>query len=284
MSSIVCSALTLALAAASGASPPSLAGTFQSPLGRLAVKEAGSTVTGTILDEKNACAFKKGTVVLQGNRLNDSVVGTFTACKVSGPEGCGGPIDGAAMLLITRQGKRITGAIHLDAGACKTPVSDDGLVLARVEPKATVPQKAAENTAARRAQAEALAQEGHDLLNKNEGNAEAARAKFEEAVKLAPTYAEGYVGVGVTYYVRERYDEALDWYKKALDASPTLGDAYYNIGCIYALKGDVDQALRYLRIALLNGYVQLDALSADPDLKGLAGNERFERLKSGLTD
>jgi hypothetical protein len=56
------------------------------------------------------------------------------------------------------------------------------------------------------------------------------------------------------------------------------------MACVYAVKGDKSQALRYLRIALLNGYVQLETLSLDPDLAKLQGDPQFERLKRGDTD
>jgi len=55
-------------------------------------------------------------------------------------------------------------------------------------------------------------------------------------------------------------------------------------GLAFIMRGDKEQALRYLRIALLNGYVQLDTLLTDPDLKGLAGDPQFEKLKAGQTD
>lgn len=260
-----------------------LSGTFSSPLGAIAISEKDGAVVGKIVDgKKNACGFPKGTVVLEGSRLDDSVVGTLKACRVI-TETCAGPLDGAAMLLITRGGTVISGAVHLDAGACSTPLKGDSVVFkkgADKKPAAVDAKKA--GTARQRA--EALAQEAHRIMNENEGNAELARSKLQEAVQIDPTYSEAYIGVGVTYYARERYDEALDWYKKALEANPANGDAYYNMGCVYALKGDKEQALRYLRIALLNGYVQLNTLQSDPDLKKLHGDPLFEKLKQGHTD
>jgi hypothetical protein len=270
-----------ASAAAAGASP--LTGTFQSPLGAVSLSEKDGAVTARLIDAKNPCGFPKGKIVLEGSRLDDSVVGTVHACRAPS-DTCMGPVDGAAMLLITRGGAVMSGAVHIEAGACATVLKGDSVVFRKGgggPPKKPVADKAGGTP---RQRAEKLAIEAQKILNENEGNAEAARARLLEAVQIDPTYAEGYIGVGVTYYMRERYDEALEQYKKALEANPAIGDAYYNIGCVYALKGDVEQALRYLRIALLNGYVQLDTLANDPDLKNLAGNEKFEALKKGVTD
>lgn len=262
-----------------------LTGTYSSPLGALAISEKDGAVTARIVDaKKNPCGFAKGTTVLEGSRLDDSVVGTFHLCKVG--EGCSGAVEGAAMLLVTKGGAALSGAVHLDAGACKTPLGGESVVLkkgkggggskpvvATAPDKKTPPRERAEKLAA-----EAFAKYQED------GNAETARASFTEATRIDPSYAEGFIGVGMTYKARDRLDEALEWYKKALEANPAVGDAYYNIGCVYAVRGETEQALRYLRIALLNGYVQLDTLQSDPDLKGLAGNPQFEKLKAGQTD
>ncbi len=255
-----------------------LSGTFSSPLGRVAVREKGGIVTGTIAEKKNPCGFPKGQKVLDGSRLDDSIVGTLHACKVG--TGCSGPVQGAAMLLITHGGAALSGAVHLETGKCETPLKGDSVAF-RKSARAGHAASVSKGSGTPRQRAEKLAAEANATLKENDGDAEAARAKFIEATKVDPNYAEGYIGVGVTYYARERYDEALDWYKKAIEANPAIGDAYYNIACVYALKGDTAQALRYLRIALLNGYVQLNTLQSDPDLKSLQGNPTFEKYKTG---
>lgn len=267
--------------------PPALAaalsGTYWSPLGPLTVVEKDGAVSARIVDaKKNPCGLAKGTVVLEGSRLDDSVVGTFTACKVG--EGCTGATQGSAMLLVTKNGATLSGAVHLDAGTCKTVLGGDSIVLKKGKgPSGTKPTAPVVDKTPPRLRAERLAAEAFTKYQAD-GNAETARASFVEATKVDPSYAEGYIGVGMTYKARDRLDEALDWYKKALEANPAVGDAYYNIGCVYAVRGDKEQALRYLRIALLNGYVQLDTLLTDPDLKGLAGDPQFEKLKVGQTD
>ena len=268
-------------APASAALAAPMSGTFSSPIGSVSVSEKDGTVTFKVADKKNPCGLAKGAVVLEGSRLDDSIVGTMHACKIG--DGCAGAVDGAAMLLITRAGAVMSGAVHFDAGACQTPLKGDSISFKKAASTAS-PAVDAKKQGSVRERAEKLAQEASAILKENDSNAEAARAKLQEAVQIDPSYAEGYVGVGVTYYLRERYDEALEWYKKAIDANPAFGDAYYNIGCVYALKADKPQALRYLRIALLNGYVQLNSLKEDPDLKNLQGDPLFEKLKSGQTE
>ena len=122
-----------------------------------------------------------------------------------------------------------------------------------------------------------MASEGEELMR--EGRFERARERFLEAVRLDPSYGEGFDGVGVTFRARNDLPEALRWYKRALEADPRLGDAYYNIGCVYALEGEKALALRYLRTAVRNGYASLETLSRDPDLAPLQGEPEFRALE-----
>jgi hypothetical protein len=271
---LLCGLVTSTSAAAAG-----LTGTFATPVGVVSVSEKDGLVTGKLIDKKNPCGLPQGHVILDGSRLDDSITGTLRACKTG--DGCAGPLEGAVMLLITRNGSTLSGAVYFDAGNCKTPIDSSGVTFKKIvgKPKPSDTQ-AAKPKASARARAEALAREAQTILQSNEGNAEEARAKLSQAVAIDPTYSEGFVGLGVTYFVRDRYDEALEEYKRALEANPMNGDAYYNTACVYAVKGDVAQALRYLRIARLNGFVQIDTLN-DPDLKNLAGNPEFEKLKRG---
>lgn len=286
--SLVLPSLALAVAAlltSTASRAAGLSGTYTSPLGTVTVAEKDGMVTAKIVDaKKNVCGFPKGKVIFEGSRLDDSVVGTLHACRTPS-DTCMGFVDGAAMLLITRGGAVMSGAAHLEAGNCPTPLNGDSVVFKKAGGGAAAAKKPDGGVKGTpRQRAEALATEAKKLLEENDANAEAARAKLQEAVQIDPTYAEGYVGIGVSYYTRERYDEAIENYKKAIEANPAIGDAYYNMACVYALKNDQAQALRYLRIALLNGYVQLNTLDQDPDLKNLQGNETFEKLKKGVTD
>lgn len=274
------------LAAFAHAAP--IAGTYASPLGTLTLTEKGGVVTGRVKDAKNPCGFAKGTTVLDGSRLDDSITGTFKACKLG--DGCSGPLDGAVMLLVTKNGALLSGAVHFDKGKCSTPVQGDGVAFKKgasskpsAAPATTKPALGApKGKVTPRQKAEALAVEGKALLESGaEGSVEEAREKFKQAVATDPEYAEGYIGIGVTFSMRQRFDEALEQYKKAIEVNPSYPDGYYNSACVYAIKNDPEQALRYLRISFLNGWAQTEILSQDPDLKNLEGNAEFEKLKRG---
>ena len=116
------------------------------------------------------------------------------------------------------------------------------------------------------------------LAELQDGRFEAARKLFREALRKEPECVEAYNGVGVTFYARGDYDEALAWYKRAIEVDPRFGDAYYNMACLYALQGQKQLAFRYLRLAALNHYSELEQLLADPDLASLHGDPQLKDL------
>jgi hypothetical protein len=221
--------LLLALATSTAAAAP-LSGRFQSPLGVVSLKEtADGSVVGTIVEAKNPCGFPKGTQVLNGTRLDDScVAGTLKACKVITPT-CAGFIQGDSILLVTKGGALLSGTVHLDAQGCATPLQGDALVLKKLGSPAPPkpPPKPKKEDAVK------LATQAQPLIMA--GEAEEARKLCQEAVKLDPEFSQGYTCIGVTYYLRERYDEAFEQYSKALEANPGNGDVYYYMSSFYAI-------------------------------------------------
>lgn len=269
---------------ATAASAGPLTGKFQSPLGVLALSEGpDGTVVGKITDAKNPCNFPKGTSVLNGARLDDTcVAGTFKACKLI-TDTCAGFIEGDTILLVTKGGSLLSGTVHLDAAGCKTPLSGDALVLKKAasttakKPPPPPPKPKADVNAA-----QALLKEAQPLIVA--GDAEEARKKCQEAVKLDPEYSQAYNCLGVTYYLRDRYDEAFEQYSKALESDPSNHDVYYNMASIYAIQNKTEEALQYLKLSILNGYISFKTLSQDNDLKNLHGNPEFEKMKAGIME
>ena len=185
--------------------------------------------------------------------------------------------------------------MHFSDKACHTPLQGDSIAFKKASSSSKSTTHEVKPKGTPRERALAIVGDGKKLLDT--GDAEGARAKFIEATTVDPTMAQAFVGVGVTYYVRERYDEALDWYKKAIDANPGVPDSYYNTACVYALRSTKSadpseqaelrkQALRYIRCALMNGYIDLKTLEEDEkgDLKALKGDPTFEKYKKGETD
>jgi len=256
---------------------PGVAGRYDSPLGRIDVAVQGAAVTGKLVAPAKSCPFAAGDEILRATVLDDSVAGQLRIWLRG--DGCrASDAWGNAVLLVGKAG--LSGAVHVREANCATPLGPKGgITLTRWSPggrTATAAAGSRETARARRERARTVIRDGATWLG--EGNFEAARKRFLEALDIDPRVPEALNGVGVTYRMRNDLPAALEWYKKALALDPDFGDAYYNMACVYALQGQKDLALRYLQIAALNGYASAEGIDADPDLSGLHDEPGYRAL------
>lgn len=304
-------AVFLPLLLASSAVAETLSGAWSSPEGPLRLQQKSDRVVGSPAG-KGACAAASNGHLLEVDLLEDSLSGQLYVCL----EGCAqGPTWVPVLLLVAPDGQSLSGASTIPKG-CKAPLGRNGsLVLKRLAAEslaaedksapvaaskkpipanerlpresgqgggaigpAPVPREAARERedSIGREKAIALARDGAAF--QQEGKFEQARHRFQQAVDLDPKYAEGFNGIGVTFFARNDLREALRWYKRALDADPSFGDAYYNMACVYALQKHRALALRYLRTAFHNGFTSRDVMREDPDLASLHGDPAFDGL------
>ncbi|MHB1845599.1 MAG: tetratricopeptide repeat protein [Deltaproteobacteria bacterium] len=287
-----CSLLALSLAIAAAAPPqaPDLSGRWSTPLGIVSLSRQGDRLAGRLEEsEKGGCGLAPGELVLRGELLADSLSGDVRLCLA----GC----DQArawvpALLLASPDGSRLAGALTLPSGCRQGGSPGAAFVAVKTGPKRPAQRRKAHLSPAAPTSpaagdvgpeahrlARAAAEAGDEL--QQEGRFEVARDRFLEAVRIDPSYAEGYNGVGITYRARNDLPEALRWYKRALEANPQLGDAYYNIGCVYALEGRKALSVRYLKAALRNGFTSREVMARDPDLEPLRRDPSFRALWEG---
>ena len=286
MASVLC-------AQAVEAKPKKLTGLWQTPMGKVRMKQKGSEVTGVLVAPVAGCSIKKGSKVLGGVLLEDNLTGEITV-SLKG-DGCQSPFKAFVLLLVAKNGRALTGALHLPKKSCQVHGLGKrrGLRLTRLGkrgPKkparpvhdATIIDQLPSSEQERIKVAQKHLLHGKELLTK--GAFDHAREAFKAAIAVDPSEASGYSGVGVTYYARNQYTDALLWYKKALEVNPDFGDAYYNMACIYALEGKKELALRYLRIAILNRYLASyspEEIAKDEDFAKLREDPEFKALLRG---
>jgi tetratricopeptide (TPR) repeat protein len=266
-------AAALGAAPAARAAPPSVAGEYDSPLGRVRVAGDGTTFTGSLVSPRGPCRFLAGTEVLKGTLLDDSLAGQVRLCQAGCAEG-----EAWAGTVLLVGPKSLSGAANVKKG-CASPAlgKNGGLAFTRAPPAGARPAAPPKAPAAQaRAKARELLRDGAAWLN--EGNFERARARFLEAIAQDGHIPEAFNGVGVTYRMRNDLGSALGWYKRALAVDPDFGDAYYNMACVYALSGQPELALRYLQIAAVNGYVTAEGIDEDPDLASLRDEPAYRAL------
>ena len=228
-------------------------------------------------------------VAREGRVLSGAAHFKASDCAIGGK----GSKDGIVMRKLRKRKPKPKTVV--DAG---TPAqADGGKTVAVVQPKPgdgdqTVVEEQGENL---EPEVQALdpnayvgnAKNWQDAMVKGAGQMEAgfferARRLFNQATKLDPTRPEAFNGIGVTYYARHDYEEALRWYKKALEVDANFGDAYYNMACIYALQRKKDLSFRYLHIAALNGFVQPQVLEQDTDLNNRRDDKRYKKIRDQM--
>jgi predicted O-linked N-acetylglucosamine transferase (SPINDLY family) len=96
--------------------------------------------------------------------------------------------------------------------------------------------------------ADRLIADGNALEDR--GLNEAARARYEEAVELAPDYPRARMNLGNALRKLERPDEAAQAFRRALAVAPEYVPARFNLGSLLTSRGDFDSAEVELREAL----------------------------------
>jgi tetratricopeptide (TPR) repeat protein len=269
----------LAAASAARANPPAVDGEYESPLGRVRVEGSGGSFRGVLVAASDICGFREGDEVLRATLLDDSLAGQVRVCLAG--KGCPAKEEWSSAVLLA-SGDRLSGAVHVSSRKCRAPLGKNGgvafvRVAAAIGPEAKgPPRKAKGGQASARERARAILRDGAAWLH--EGNFEAARRRFLDAIDVDAEVPEAYNGVGVTYRMRNDLARALEWYKKALAVDPDFGDAYYNMACVYALEGRKEMALRYLGIAALNGYATAEGIDGDPDLESVREEPGYRAL------
>lgn len=76
-----------------------------------------------------------------------------------------------------------------------------------------------------------------------------AMLAFERSLAVWPT-AEAYVGLGQTYGMTRRQDEAIECCQKAIDVDPSFGEAYNDIGVYLIESKRLDEAIPWLEKAV----------------------------------
>ena len=84
----------------------------------------------------------------------------------------------------------------------------------------------------------------------NNGDAETALKRFNQALLLDPKFAPGYFGIAFVYSSQGKLDQAIPYYRKSIDADPGFSHSYSNLGLALLYSGKTSEALPMLIKAL----------------------------------
>ena len=96
-----------------------------------------------------------------------------------------------------------------------------------------------------------------------------AEFTFKKAVAMRPKLWTGYKWLGLFYYNRGRYREAIDQYEKIIELAPRNVHARLNLGAFHALLDELDEAGRFWEEAV--------AIEPDPEVLGNLAKLAFEQ-------
>ncbi len=94
-----------------------------------------------------------------------------------------------------------------------------------------------------------------------EGRAEAAIGLLEQALELAPDFAEGHNNLGVLWQAQGHPDNAAARFERALTLHPGYAEAHNNLGAVREVQGLLDEAIGHFERALALRPAYLDARS-----------------------
>jgi superkiller protein 3 len=116
--------------------------------------------------------------------------------------------------------------------------------------------------------AAALNVEGIQLLTSR--NYQKAETAFREAIRLDPSEAEFYNGLGVALVEQDKLEEAIAEYRQGIRIDPSHAMAHGNLGLALQKQGKREEAIAELRMAR-------DLFKAQGRSRGVEKTERYLR-------
>jgi len=101
---------------------------------------------------------------------------------------------------------------------------------------------------------------------------------YEGVLDSCADYVEVLQALGNAYTARGYYEKGLFIDRKLAKLCPHDPIVCYNLACSYSLMGEVDDAFENLKASIELGYTDVEHMNADPDLKKLRSDDRYEEL------
>jgi class 3 adenylate cyclase len=96
-----------------------------------------------------------------------------------------------------------------------------------------------------------------------------------------PTREQGdsSIAMGIEFYKKEAYAEALLAFKRALEEDPDSAAAHFNLACCYAILKNVDESYAHLAMAVESGFTDYDRILNHEALSFLRHRDDFKAFQ-----
>jgi tetratricopeptide (TPR) repeat protein len=81
------------------------------------------------------------------------------------------------------------------------------------------------------------------VIHFQNGQHDLAIEYIKKALRIDPSFADGYSNLGNIFQAKNQLDEAISCYRTALEINPKLGKTYFNLGIALQDKGQLDEAI-----------------------------------------
>lgn len=122
-----------------------------------------------------------------------------------------------------------------------------------------------------------------ETLSETLAQHDAALRAYADAITLEPGRSDYYNGMGLAYYRKKSYDQALKLFAAATEVDPNDATARYNHACVLSLLGRADEALATLGEALALDPGLMKNAQSDGDFANIRGHLRFRELVTAPT-
>lgn len=117
------------------------------------------------------------------------------------------------------------------------------------------------------------------LAADKKSNERAARAAYEDALRLDPDYAPAHIALGLSRYRSGEYNEAVRHLSRALLRNPDAGDAHYYMGLVLRAQGKLVEAREHLNWCVRSGHLESAAWHELGEMD-LAAGDAAEAIRS----
>lgn len=108
---------------------------------------------------------------------------------------------------------------------------------------------------------------------------EEAIEEFKRALKDSPDDLRTHYEIAMAYLLCGKYALSVAHFRECLKKEPDNPIAHYNLACAYSLMNDADNAIKHLALSIEKGYKDLAHMEKDEDLDNIRTDPRYEELR-----